>query len=146
MKIFRTAMLILLSMSLFSCAKDEQNSIRVRNASRDTVGSFDNYQVSSGELRKVSSREAAKFIGDSLTVAGYIADVFESEKVVYLNFEKKFPRNVFTCTIFAGNAGRFGELKLYKGKNVEVTGKVTSYKNKPQMILWSEAQIKILQD
>ncbi len=140
----RFAILFLLLMSLFSCSKDDQDSINIRSTTRDTVRSVDDYQVSSGELRKISSSDAVKFIGDSLTVAGYVADVFESEKVVYLNFEKKFPRNVFTCTIFAGNAEQFGELKLYKGKNVEVTGKVTSYKNKPQMILWSEAQIRII--
>ncbi len=142
----RQVMMFFLLMSLLSCKRNEEDSLKIRSITKDTARTVDNYQVTSGEIRKVSSSEAVRFIGDSITVAGYVADVFESEKVIYLNFEKKFPRNVFTCTIFAGNAARFGDLRMYKGKNVEVTGKVTSYKNKPQMILWSEAQIKILPD
>jgi DNA/RNA endonuclease YhcR with UshA esterase domain len=144
-KMLRLFILIAL---ISSCTKNKQDEIKIRNA--DTEKSNPNviksYETSSTASKDaISCNDASKHVGDSLTVRGYVADIFESEKVSYLNFENKFPRNVFTCTVFAGSAGSFGELKKYRGRQVEVTGKITSYKNKPQMILWTEAQIRILE-
>lgn len=145
MRILRMFILIVL---ISSCTKNKQDEIKIRNA--DTEKSNPNVvnsneTTSTANADAINCNDASKHVGDSLTVRGYVADVFESEKVSYLNFENKFPRNVFTCTVFAGSAGSFGELKKYRGRQVEVTGKITSYKNKPQMILWTEAQIRILE-
>ncbi len=110
-----------------------------------TNGNEDN--KSSGEtsaLKNISSKEVKFHIGDSLNVKGFIADVFLSDKVAYLNFENKFPKNEFACAIFSGKFNEFGNLSKFKNKNVEVTGKISTYKNKPQIILESGNQIKIL--
>ncbi|MBK9228359.1 MAG: hypothetical protein IPL67_15225 [Ignavibacteria bacterium] len=145
MKMLRMFVLVAL---ISSCSKNEQDKIKIRNGDTEKANPNvikSNETSSTANADAISCNEALKHVGDSLTVRGYVADVFESEKVSYLNFGKKFPRNVFTCTIFAGSAGSFGELKKYSGRQVEVTGKITSYKNKPQMILWTEAQIRILE-
>lgn len=92
----------------------------------------------------VKSINAATHIGDSATVRGFVADVHIASKVTYLNFENRFPKNVFSCTVFAGSLDKFGDLNAYEGKTVEVSGKISEYKGKPQMILWSEEQIRIL--
>ncbi|MBV6478888.1 MAG: hypothetical protein HGGPFJEG_01645 [Ignavibacteria bacterium] len=92
----------------------------------------------------ISPAEAKNHIGDSITVHGYVADVYVSEKVAYLNFDNKFPKNTFTCTIFKKYFTSFGDLTGFKNKNVLVTGKISIYKNKPQMILYFKHQIKIL--
>lgn len=145
MKMLRMFILIAL---ISSCTKNEQEEIKIRNvetekANPDAIDSNEKSSIANTDA--ISCNDASKHVGDSLTVRGYVADVFESEKVSYLNFGNKFPRNVFTCTVFAGSAGRFGELKKYRGRQVEVSGKITSYNNKPQMILWTEAQIRILE-
>jgi len=101
-------------------------------------------QGSNNSKTKITSREVKAHMGDSLTIKGFVADVYVSEKVSYLNFENKFPKNVFSCAIFSSKAEAFGDLSKYKGKEVEVTGKITTYKNKPQVILNSPDQIKIL--
>ena len=101
-------------------------------------------QGSNNTKTKITSREVNAHIGDSLTIKGFVADVYVSEKVSYLNFENKFPKNIFSCAIFSSKAEVFGDLSKYKSKEVEVTGKITTYKNKPQVILNSPDQIKIL--
>lgn len=102
---------------------------------------------SSGEslnLKTITSKEVKLHIGDSLNIEGYVADIYLSENVAYLNFENKFPKNIFMCTIFSGKIEEFGDLSKFKGKNVRVTGKITSYKNKPQVVLHSKDQLKII--
>ncbi|MBK8550781.1 MAG: hypothetical protein IPL53_06855 [Ignavibacteria bacterium] len=105
----------------------------------------DNPLKSSSSLKTITSKEVKLHIGDSLIIKGYVADIYLSDKVAYLNFENKFPKNVFTCTVFSGKMNEFGDLSSFKGKNVEVTGKISTYKNKPQVILNSKDQIKIIQ-
>lgn len=93
---------------------------------------------------RINSGEAKKHVGDSAVIKGYIADVYISEKVAYLNFGNKFPKNEFSCVIFKSKYSEFDALNIFKNHDVEVTGKITEYKNKPQMILNSKGQIKII--
>jgi exonuclease VII large subunit len=92
----------------------------------------------------ISPLETSKYIGRVVTVTGFVADVYKTERVAYLNFIEKFPKNPFSGVIFAGRFDTFGDLNIYEGKNVELTGRVTVYKEKPQIILDSKEQIKIL--
>lgn len=99
----------------------------------------------STSLKKISSKEIKQYIGDSLNVTGYVADVYLSDKVAYLNMENKFPKNIFSCAIFSAKFYEFGDLSRFKGKNIEVNGRVTTFKNKIQIILNTKEQIKIIQ-
>jgi DNA/RNA endonuclease YhcR with UshA esterase domain len=92
----------------------------------------------------ISALEASGYIGKVVTVEGFVADVYKSEKVAYLNFIKKFPDNPFSGVIFSNKFDVFGDLNIYEGKNVSLTGRVTVYKEKPQIILDSKEQVKIL--
>ena len=92
----------------------------------------------------ISSQEVKFHIGDSLAIRGYVADIYLSDKVAYINFENKFPKNIFSCAVFENRFNDFGDLSKYKEKTVEVTGKITTYKNKPQVILNSKDQIRIM--
>lgn len=93
----------------------------------------------------ISAVEAANYIGKVVTVEGFVADVYKTDKVAYLNFVEKFPKNPFSGVIFAGKFDKFGDLNIYERKNVEITGRISVYKEKPQIILDSKDQIKILQ-
>lgn len=93
----------------------------------------------------ISAIEASGYIGKVVTVEGFVADVYKSEKVAYLNFVKKFPDNPFSGVIFANKFDAFGDLNIYEGRNVSLTGRVTVYKEKPQIILDSKEQVKILE-
>lgn len=105
----------------------------------------DTIQVSEYEKSsKITSDEAKNRIGDSVTVTGLIAAVHSGDKVTYLNFDKKFPLNEFSCAIFPDDVEQFGDINLYRNKKAEVTGKITKFRNKPQIILNSKDQLKIL--
>ena len=93
----------------------------------------------------ISALEAGEYIGKVVTVKGFVADVYKTERVAYLNFVEKFPKNPFSGVIFYSKFDEFGDLNIYEGKNVGITGRVTVYKEKPQIILDSKEQIKILE-
>lgn len=150
--------LVLLSLSLSAgCVKENgpavlsdtgkdipESSISVkrdREASSTETG-----KTKSGDsgLKTISSQEVKFHIGDSLTIRGYVADIYLSDKVAYINFENKFPKNVFSCAVFESRFNDFGDLSRFKEKTVAVTGKITTYKNKPQVILNSKDQIRIM--
>lgn len=91
----------------------------------------------------ISPLEATDYMGKSVTVKGLVADVYKSDKVAYLNFVRKYPDNPFTGVIFAGKFDEFGDLMKYENRNVEVSGRVSTFRGKPQIILDRKSQIKI---
>jgi hypothetical protein len=92
----------------------------------------------------VSPLEAGDYLGKEITVKGFVADVYQSEKVAYLNFVQKFPNNPFTAVIFASRFSSFKDIGKYEMQDVEVTGRVSTFKGKPQIILDGPSQIKIV--
>jgi DNA/RNA endonuclease YhcR with UshA esterase domain len=95
-------------------------------------------------VKKIQSSEAKANIDQRVILKGYVADVAVREKVAYLNLDKKYPNNTCSITIFEIDFDKFGDFGKYKNKNIEVTGRVTEYKGKPQIIIKSPTQIKIV--
>ncbi len=91
----------------------------------------------------ISPLEAGNYHGRVVTVKGFVADVYQSDKVAYLNFVEKFPNNPFTAVIFSSKFSDFPDIINYKNKDVEVTGRVSKYKEKAQIILNSPKQIVV---
>ena len=94
----------------------------------------------------ISTKEVSSYIGKAATIKGYVADVVVREKVAYLNFDAKYPKNSFSAVVFPSDYKKFGNLEDFKNKNVEVKGMVTTYNNKAQIILNSSEQIKITKE
>lgn len=92
----------------------------------------------------LKSSETAGNKGSYAVVTGYIADVVIREKVAYLNFDNKYPKNTFTAVIFPDKFEVFGNLMDYKNKTVEVKGKIGEYNGKPQIILNNKSQLKVV--
>lgn len=91
----------------------------------------------------ISPVEAGDYNGKTVTVKGFVADVYKSEKVAYLNFVEKYPNNPFTAVIFARQFDDFPDIGKYRGKDVEVTGRVSFFKGKPQIIINNPGQLKL---
>ncbi|MEI7483124.1 MAG: hypothetical protein WCK13_00280 [Ignavibacteriota bacterium] len=96
------------------------------------------------EYVSLKTSEASSKTGSYALVTGYVADVVIREKVAYLNFDGKYPKNTFTAVIFPDKFELFGDLTSYKNKTVEVKGKIGQYGGKPQIILNNKNQIKVL--
>ena len=110
--------------------KIKKNEVIEQNNNRTSEEEKTDDDKSGERLSKqtITSKEVKQHIGDSITIKGFVADVFMTDKVAYLNFENKFPKNVFACAVFSGKFEEFGDLSKYKNKNVEVTGKISTYK------------------
>jgi len=98
----------------------------------------------SQEYLNLKASETAPKVGSKAAVTGYVADVVIREKVAYLNFDGKYPKNTFTAVIFPDKFELFGDLMSYKNKTVEVKGKIGQYSGKPQIILNNKNQIRVI--
>lgn len=165
-------LLLIMQLLLFaSCGKDDKNSEYIEDnkqpkqetkeeVKKDTGKDTSSFLLDSSRQKNTGSKdkpsfqnekpvavisplEAMDYNGKTVTVKGFVADIYQSEKVAYLNFVEKFPNNPFTAVIFAREFSDFPEIEKYRNKDVEVTGRVSMYKGKPQIILNNPSQIKL---
>lgn len=118
----------------------------VNKLSADSLKKTDQKSINdpSNPEAEISPLEAKNYIGRKVIVRGFVADVHRTEKVAYLNFVERYPKNPFTAVIFASKFYDFGDIILYEGKQVEVVGLVSEFKGKAQIVLNSNSQIKII--
>lgn len=96
----------------------------------------------------ITPDQAAKFIGQQKTVCGTVAstDFAATSKgqPTFLNLDKPDPNQVFTVLIWGCDRGKFEKRpeEMYAGKNICVSGTVTSYQDKPQIVVKTQSQIK----
>lgn len=90
----------------------------------------------------ISPQDAASHVGKSVTVRGVVDEVHTSNRGnVFLNMGGHYPNQAFTGFIRARDAGAFPNVQSYQGKNVDVSGTIKLYKNKPEIELQSASQI-----
>jgi DNA/RNA endonuclease YhcR with UshA esterase domain len=93
----------------------------------------------------ISAAQAAQHVGEEVVVVDRIAQVFTSNKGnTFLNFGGSFPNHTFCAVVFVARAGAFSHLESLSGKRVRVSGTISSYRGKPQIILESASQIEVL--
>jgi exonuclease VII large subunit len=93
----------------------------------------------------VSPSEVAAQVGKLVTVRGRVDGQKTSKSGhTYLNFGGRYPNHVFSCFF---NVKSFSEpIPMFEGKEVEVTGTVTMYQDKPQIEVSSLSQIRVLEE
>ena len=95
----------------------------------------------------ISPYEAGDQVGETATVCGRVVGSYFSKKSkskpTYLNFEKPYPQQPFSIVIFGDHRARFSVAPetAFKNKTVCVTGKISSYKGNPQIIVRNPDQI-----
>jgi DNA/RNA endonuclease YhcR with UshA esterase domain len=86
--------------------------------------------------------EAAKHVGETATITDKVDGVHQSGKGhIFLNMGGKYPNQAFTAYIPAASAAQFPQPQQYEGRTVTVSGKITLYKGKPEIIVNSPSQI-----
>jgi len=95
--------------------------------------------------KRISAAEAEKHYDETAIVTGKVAQVSIRPKLVYVNLDKKYPESPMSCVVFARATNQFGDLKKLEGKQVEVKGKIEEYQSKPQIILNSSNQLKVIE-
>jgi hypothetical protein len=98
------------------------------------------------EVPRHKPDEAKQLVGQQVVIAGRIAEVSKATKLVRLNFEKPFPDQPFQAVIFSSATNRFKgiDFDTLKDKTVEVTGKVTEYHGRPQIVVEAPGNLKVV--
>jgi hypothetical protein len=97
----------------------------------------------------IKLEEVSKHVGDSVTVCGKVASGRytdqSSRKLTLLNVGAAFPNQVFTIVISNELRGQFETTpeSLFLDKDVCVTGKVSLYRNTPQIVIYRKEQIQV---
>ena len=96
--------------------------------------------------RQISIDSIAAYMGQNVTVCSrvYGTHVTKGEKpVTFINLGADYPTQKLTIVIFHKDAVNFTFVPSdhYKNQNVCVTGELSLYKERPQIIIRNEAQI-----
>jgi len=95
------------------------------------------------QTNKITAAEAKDHIGETRIVCGKVASTHFASKSkgepTFLNLDEPYPKEVFTILIWGGDRAKFGTPE--KDGKVCVTGKITSYRRKPEIIATEPSQI-----
>ncbi len=94
--------------------------------------------------KKYAAAQAGKHVGQYATVVGKIYQVYQSRRgTIFFDIGGRYPNNTFAGVIFAKEAGNFKKVDQYKGKTVEITGKIQTYQGTAEIILSKPGQLKV---
>ena len=89
--------------------------------------------------------EAEKHIGESVTICGTVASAHYAAHSkgapTFLNLGHAYPSEDFTAVIWGENRSKFGTPENLTGQRICVTGPITLYRGKPEMILQDTSQM-----
>jgi hypothetical protein len=89
-----------------------------------------------------TAREAARHVGETATIIDKVDGVHQSGKGnIFLNIGGTYPNQAFTASIAARSASKFRNPQQYQGRIVAVSGKITLYRGKPEIIVTALSQI-----
>ncbi|MGH9523422.1 MAG: hypothetical protein ACRD3E_12920 [Terriglobales bacterium] len=91
----------------------------------------------------IAFTEAPQHVGESRCVRGKVVNIGESRGgSKYLNFCDDYKTCAFSVVVFASNLKDVGDVKELNGKDIEIYGKVTTYRGRTEMILRDVKQLK----
>ena len=90
---------------------------------------------------KIGAKAASQHYDQLLTVTGTVAQVSIRPAIVFINLDQPYPDSPFAAIIHPEATNQFGNLKSLKGKAVEITGKITNYHDRPEIILENSNQL-----
>jgi hypothetical protein len=93
---------------------------------------------------RIGTAEADKHYDQLMTVTGTVAQVTARPTITFLNLDKPHPDSPFTCVIFPTATNQFGDVKALQGASIEVTGKIKSYHDAPEMVLDHSNQLVVI--
>ena len=101
-----------------------------------------------GAQTAIKLDEVSRHTGDSIVVCGKVAGMryFENSRnqPTFLNMGADFPNQQVTVVIWGDVRKQFaGDLDDLKGKQICITGRITLYKDRPQILIHDPGQVRI---
>lgn len=95
------------------------------------------------ETQTITPADAKAYVGQTVTVEGAVGNVATGNSgTVFIDIGGRYPDNSFAAVIFAADRSKFPDVKTLGGKTVDITGAVSLYRGKPEIILKSADQMK----
>lgn len=94
---------------------------------------------------RVPAADAKDHVGKEAIVFGKVIEVYRTDRLVRMNLEKPFPNQPFTAVVFASKTNLFPDLEKLKGQGVEISGKITEYRDQPQIVLVATNQLRLVE-
>ncbi|MEO6330915.1 MAG: hypothetical protein ABIO55_18410 [Ginsengibacter sp.] len=97
----------------------------------------------------IKLEDAAKHVGDSVTVCGKVANAIFLEDMengpTFLNLGAAYPDQLLNLVIWKEQRGAYDPApeSQYADKNVCVTGKIVLMNNLPQIVIYNKEQITV---
>ncbi len=112
-----------------------------KEARKNREGMWGSYQI-------VGHRDVREHINQVRSVRGRIVNTYKSERITFLNFGFDYRRD-FTVVIFNNVLDFFHQKNInpvdfYRGKTVEVFGRIEKHKSGPQIVVHSPDQIRVI--
>ena len=90
--------------------------------------------------------DAVGHIGETATVCGVVASAkYEANaksQPTLLDLGKAYPNAVFTAVVYGENRAKFGTPETtLRGKRICVTGRISEYQEKPEIVLTEPGQL-----
>ena len=92
---------------------------------------------------RIPAAEAKQHVNSEATVSGKVVEVYKTDRLTRMNLDQPFPNQPFTIVIFANKTNLFPDIDKLKGQAVEISGKITEYRDQPQIVLTATNQLKI---
>ncbi len=92
------------------------------------------------QVKRLTAAEAKDHVGEVATVCGKVASTRYAAatrgKPTFLNLDKPYPSQVFTILIWGDSREKFGAPEeMYRDRQICVTGKITEYRNAPEIVV-----------
>jgi len=96
----------------------------------------------------LTAAEAKNHVGETATVCGRVASVHFAEKAkglpTFMNLDMPYPHQIFTILIWGADRPKFGDPeRTYRDRKVCVSGKITSHREIPEIVITTPGQIQI---
>jgi hypothetical protein len=104
--------------------------------------------IAQEQTAHLTAAEAKNHMGETATVCGLVASAHFAEKAkglpTFMNLDMPYPQQIFTIVIWGTDRPKFGNPeRTYRDENVCVSGKITSHRGIPEIIINTPAQIRI---
>ena len=87
--------------------------------------------------------DAKAHVGQTVTIEGPVGNVSTARSgKTFIDIGGRYPDNAFAAVIFADDSAKFPDIKALDGKVVDITGAVSLYRGKPEIVLKSADQVK----
>ena len=102
--------------------------------------------IAAADSEALRPDQAADHIGAQATVCGTVASAtFASRsrgRPTFLNLGRAYPDHIFTAVVWGRDRGKFNyDLISLRGERICVTGRISSYRGKPQIEVSRSSQI-----